>query len=457
MNQRRHQVSIRWSSAIEQGHRRAIAKASCVLAAFALMFVAPTHANDVMNPTTTSIETLKTDSRATTPFAGGLVHVDIAEGHDTSSQAILTVDSRPMTLTFWSHSVRSESFRVLTQVDDGSLIEAEFPSARTIRGEVAELPGSIVAGAWLDDGLHARIVFPSGRSLWIEPSHVAAGTGWHVVHDQLPQAIATPGDIAPPQHASTGIECMIARTAFDADYPYYLSQNSSVENVVDRIETLINAVNIQYENEVGIIHEIAEIVIRTSPAQDPYTTNDAGMLLQQFRNVWNAPPEDSIDRALAILFTGRNLNGGVTAISFLSAVCDIDIAYGVTRDLAIDFPCMTSRIARLLGHLWSASTCDCPDTTMHSLPNCANTFIGPGSDSVDEILDFKDTLDCLEPCTLATCGPDLNGDGLVNTTDLLLLFDQWGTCDGCTADFNGDGVVNVADLLILFDWWGDCP
>lgn len=51
---------------------------------------------------------------------------------------------------------------------------------------------------------------------------------------------------------------------------------------------------------------------------------------------------------------------------------------------------------------------------------------------------------------------DLNGDGVVDVFDLLLLLDQWGTCPngtGCPADLNGDGVVDVFDLLVLLDNW----
>jgi hypothetical protein len=52
---------------------------------------------------------------------------------------------------------------------------------------------------------------------------------------------------------------------------------------------------------------------------------------------------------------------------------------------------------------------------------------------------------------------DLNCDGVVNVSDLLLLFDAWGNCPSsgpCPADLNGDDVINVSDLLILFDNWG---
>jgi hypothetical protein len=39
---------------------------------------------------------------------------------------------------------------------------------------------------------------------------------------------------------------------------------------------------------------------------------------------------------------------------------------------------------------------------------------------------------------------------------LLAVIDQWGSNDS-PADINGDGIVNVADLLLIIDGWGDCP
>jgi len=52
---------------------------------------------------------------------------------------------------------------------------------------------------------------------------------------------------------------------------------------------------------------------------------------------------------------------------------------------------------------------------------------------------------------------DLNGDGVVDGADLLILLSQWGVCgdpNDCPADLNGDGVVDGADLLILLGNWG---
>lgn len=83
---------------------------------------------------------------------------------------------------------------------------------------------------------------------------------------------------------------------------------------------------------------------------------------------------------------------------------------------------------------------------------------------VYDALVFNECLEKLTKPATVTIKPskpgvigDLNNDGVVNVSDLLILFASWGACsDGedCPADLNGDGDVNVSDLLILFAAWG---
>ncbi len=52
---------------------------------------------------------------------------------------------------------------------------------------------------------------------------------------------------------------------------------------------------------------------------------------------------------------------------------------------------------------------------------------------------------------------DLDGDGHVGASDLLILLVSWGPCadcDDCPADLNGDCSVGAADLLLLLVNWG---
>ncbi len=61
-------------------------------------------------------------------------------------------------------------------------------------------------------------------------------------------------------------------------------------------------------------------------------------------------------------------------------------------------------------------------------------------------------VDCLPD---PDCPADVDGDGVVNVSDVLTLISSWGSND-MDADVNADGIVDVADLLIVIDAWGAC-
>lgn len=54
-----------------------------------------------------------------------------------------------------------------------------------------------------------------------------------------------------------------------------------------------------------------------------------------------------------------------------------------------------------------------------------------------------------------TCPPDLDNDGMVATSDLLLLLADFGCVFDCSSDINGDGIVSSSDLLVLLAAYGD--
>ena len=56
------------------------------------------------------------------------------------------------------------------------------------------------------------------------------------------------------------------------------------------------------------------------------------------------------------------------------------------------------------------------------------------------------------------CPADLNEDGSVGVSDLLILLGFWGPCSPvCLGDLDGDRNVGVKDLLTLLGAWGPCP
>jgi formylglycine-generating enzyme required for sulfatase activity len=52
------------------------------------------------------------------------------------------------------------------------------------------------------------------------------------------------------------------------------------------------------------------------------------------------------------------------------------------------------------------------------------------------------------------CDADINGDGVVDGSDLKVMLVGWGTCPDCAADINGDGLVDGNDLGALIGLWG---
>ena len=364
------------------------------------------------------------------------------------------------TLQLRPHSVRSDEFVIRVQHDDGKFTD-EITDPKTVRGFLVDDSGSQIFGSVLDNGLFAKIVMGDGTEHFIEPLAgriEGAELGQHVLYSNSDVAphdgscgfennLANVdenfefADLFPPQPVKgAGGSLSVAELALDADFEYFQTYGT-VQATSDRMEMIINIVNGQYESEVQITHMITAIIVRSSPA-DPYTSNDAGTLLNQFSNEW-LNSQGGINRDVAHLFTGKNINGGTIGIAYIGAVCDITIHYGLSEsDFNNNLACATDLTAHELGHNWNAGHCNCPNNTMNPGITCTNTF---SNATINTIIAFANSLNCLD-----TTGAAPPNDDWVNTILIgSFPFTVNGTNINATTESGEQELANLGATV----WW----
>ena len=100
------------------------------------------------------------------------------------------------------------------------------------------------------------------------------------------------------------------------------------------------------------------------------------------------------------------------------------------------------------GRIDAASFYD--DSGTSSTFGYANTWTScPGSTTVTQSFVALPEVGCV---WVIANPADINGDGLVNGSDLTSLLSAWGT-SGPSGDINLDGVINGADLTSLLSGW----
>ena len=126
---------------------------------------------------------------------------------------------------------------------------------------------------------------------------------------------------------------------------------------LDDIERVMNRVDTIYERDCDVTFQLTNIIIRNNP-NDPYTTNDAGNLLGQFRSFWNAN-FNGTRKDLAHLFTGKNLQGGTIGVAFLNAVCNQTLGYGLSESrFTGNQTSRAGQTAHEIGHNFNRNHCN---------------------------------------------------------------------------------------------------
>jgi len=352
---------------------------------------------------------------------------------------------------------QSPSYQLLVQREDGSYSISRGRSPQTFRGTLAGRPESTVSASLSDEGLFARIILPDGRGLWLEPAgsrlpHARAGEYVLYQDDDVAlsgrscgavflsenatsSAVETSADPAPS--SSEGTTVKVAELACDADYEYFATYGS-VSAVEARIHAVVDAINLQYEAEVGITHLVTTIIVRTSTSQ-PYLSTDSGALLNELRDEWNTN-HGAISRDVTHLFTGKELDGGTIGRAYIGVICNSSYGYGISQsDFNGNFASATDLTAHELGHNWNAGHCTCTSNTMNPYITSANAF---SSESISTITAFRDSRSCLEDSTStppeppAPVDPEINlavgestATGTLTSGSLYSTHDQDGTSE----------------------------
>ncbi len=292
-------------------------------------------------------------------------------------EAAITFGDEVKVLELHPYSLRGADFMVLVQDATGQLVPYDMPAPTTYRGHIRGEAGSMVAASLIDGQLWATVAMADGRTWMVQPlDELAPGAP----APRTTHAVYRTEDVLPVDHpvkcgvettnqqnaaGAQGAEGGIAGSGFevleigcDADFEYFQLNGSSVNNTVNDIENLLNAVEFIYERDVDLTFEITVVVVR-SDVNDPYTASGASSLLNQFANTWNSSPESGIRRDVAHLFTGREVTGDTIGIAVTPSTCFTSSAYSMVQSkYTSNFSLRQSLSAHELGHTLSAEHCD---------------------------------------------------------------------------------------------------
>ncbi len=350
------------------------------------------------------------------------------------------------------HSLRSPEFRLLTTEEDGSLVEVEAPPVRTYRGSIDGLPDSHVRANLDHNGaLNAVLVLDTETEWNVQPIpsqygglrtgnvHAAYRTGNVLPTDH----VCGVEDIPEDDFHKKGIDGAfgekpignwICEIACDADREFYQQNGSNVGQTMNDIEAVLNACDSIYDRDVDVVYEITTILVRTSEP-DPYSSTNPSTLLGQFATQWQNNHQD-IQRDIAHLFTGKNIDGGVIGIASLAVICVP--GYGLSESrFTSNFSARVGLTAHELGHNWASPHCSGNDCRIMcpGLGGCSGDLSRFGEFAKTSIINHRNSRTCLEldPLVPPVAPPFM--DTFANSTIDPLL---WLGVEGAISDTGAD-------------------
>jgi hypothetical protein len=164
----------------------------------------------------------------------------------------------------------------------------------------------------------------------------------------------------------------------ETDFEFFQRNGSSVTNTVNDVELIMNNVNVIYDRDANVVHEISVIVVR-SASTDPYSGTTIDARLTEFGNKWATAPESGIFRDVSHMFSGVAFSGGTIGLAYLNVVCNSinNAQYGVVESRytgVLNF--RVSLSAHEIGHNWSCTHCDSDGSANCNIMCSANGSCG---------------------------------------------------------------------------------
>ncbi|MEE2938794.1 MAG: zinc-dependent metalloprotease family protein, partial [Planctomycetota bacterium] len=289
---------------------------------------------------------------------------------DPAGTVVIAVDieGRKAEMVLDTHSVRASDFKLWVTRPDGSVLEVPAPEPNTYRGTIPGWPSASVIASINHEGLTAIVVDEQADEEWqIQPARGYA-EGFYSVANKADLIVPTgvcgvpnmpgpsPEEVHTSSNASRGTGLQLCELALDADFEFFGRNGNSVSATLDDMERVVNRMDTIYVRDVDVTFQITGVVIRTT-SNDPYTSNDAGTRLDQFRSHWNSN-FSGVRRDLAHLFTGVNIAGGTIGVAYLGQVCT-SVGYGLSESrFTANISSRTGLTAHEIGHNFSSNHCD---------------------------------------------------------------------------------------------------
>ena len=116
----------------------------------------------------------------------------------------------------------------------------------------------------------------------------------------------------------------------------------------------------------------------------------------------------------------------------------------------------------LILSVWDTFGWRCVDQIAWATPQLSNTSIGRVTDGADEWTTFIPNTSAPPTPDAPNAGPtgspcpeDLDGDGAVGVSDVLMVLGEFGCASNCSMDIDGDESVGVSDVLAVLSVFGE--